>query len=70
MKCERDGADCGVVPIDDPEHGLANHTFDQLAETELSICAEILLASETERTTTPRASLFWDGSPTRRRATI
>ena len=45
----RDGADCGVVPIDDPEHGLANHTFDQLAHTELSICAEILLASETAR---------------------
>jgi chorismate mutase/prephenate dehydratase len=42
----RDGADCGVVPIDDPEHGLANQTFDQLAQTELSICAEILLASE------------------------
>jgi chorismate mutase/prephenate dehydratase len=42
----RESADCGVVPIDDPEHGLANQTFDQLAQTELSICAEILLASE------------------------
>jgi chorismate mutase / prephenate dehydratase len=42
----RDGADCGVVPIDDPEHGLANQTFDQLAQTELSICAEILLVAE------------------------
>jgi chorismate mutase / prephenate dehydratase len=42
----RDGADCGVVPIDDPEHGLANQTFDQLAQTELSICAEILLPTE------------------------
>jgi chorismate mutase/prephenate dehydratase len=42
----RDGADCGVVPIDHPEHGLANQTFDQLAETELSISAEVLLASE------------------------
>jgi chorismate mutase/prephenate dehydratase len=44
----RDSADCGVVPIDDPEHGLANQTFDQLAQTELSICAEILLATEGE----------------------
>jgi prephenate dehydratase len=43
---KRGGADCGVVPIDHPEHGLANQTFDQLAETELSICAEILLATE------------------------
>lgn len=40
---KRDGADCGVVPIDHPEHGLANQTLDQLAETELSICAEIFL---------------------------
>lgn len=38
---KRDEADCGVVPIDDPEHGLVNHTLDQLAETDLSICAEI-----------------------------
>src|ERR1700704_4520534 len=43
---KRDEADCGVVPIDDPEHGLANQTLDQLAETELSICAEIFLTSE------------------------
>lgn len=40
-------ADCGVVPIDDPEHGLANQTLDQLAEIEqLSVCAEIFLATE------------------------
>ena len=45
----RDSADCGVVPVDDPEHGLANQTFDQLAQTELSICAEILLATEGAR---------------------
>lgn len=42
-KVRHDEADCGVVPIDDPEHGLANHTLDQLAETEMTICAEILL---------------------------
>jgi chorismate mutase/prephenate dehydratase len=45
----RDSADCGVVPIDDPEHGLTNQTFDQLAQTELSICAEILLTTEGAR---------------------
>ncbi len=38
-------ADCGVVPIDDPEHGLANPTLDQLAESDLSVCAQIFLAS-------------------------
>lgn len=40
-----DEADCGVVPIDDPDHGIVNHTLDQLAETDLVICAEIFLAS-------------------------
>lgn len=34
-------ADCGVIPLEDPEHGLINHTLDELAETELSVCAEI-----------------------------
>ncbi|HEY5814092.1 MAG TPA: prephenate dehydratase domain-containing protein, partial [Terrimicrobiaceae bacterium] len=43
---KQDDADCGVVPIDHPEHGLANQTLDHLAETELSICAEIFLTSE------------------------
>jgi chorismate mutase / prephenate dehydratase len=41
-----DEADCGVVPINDPEHGLANNTLDQLAETDLSICAEIYLRAD------------------------
>jgi len=35
-------ADCGVVPIDGPEHSLTTQTLDQLAETELSVCAEIV----------------------------
>lgn len=48
-----DNADCGVVPINDPEHGLANHTLDQLAETELSICAEIYLHSDGAGETEP-----------------
>jgi len=46
QQVKKDEADCGVVPIDDPEHGLINYTLDQLAETDLSICAEIFLAQE------------------------
>lgn len=42
-----DQADCGVIPFDDPEFGLANQTLDQLAQAEkFSICAEIYLAPE------------------------
>lgn len=55
-KVQDSEADCGVVPIDDPEHGLANHTLDQLAETDSSICAEIYLATET---TTGSAARFF-----------
>ena len=47
---KRDEGDCGVVPIDDPEHGLINHTLDQLAETDLSICAEISPLKDDEGT--------------------
>jgi len=44
---QRDHADCGVIPIDDPECGLANQTLDQLALAEdFSICAEIYLTPE------------------------
>lgn len=42
----RDQADCGVVPIDDAEHGVFNQTLDQLAETDLTICAEITQTGE------------------------
>lgn len=35
-------ADCGVVPLEDPVHGFINSTLDELATTDLSICAEIL----------------------------
>lgn len=38
-----DRADCGVVPLEDPARGLVNQTLDELAETELSVCAEIKL---------------------------
>lgn len=37
-----DRADCGVVPLEDPAHGLVNLTLDELASTELTICAEII----------------------------
>jgi chorismate mutase-like protein len=35
-------ADCGVVPLEDPAHGLVNQTLDALAENEVSVCAEII----------------------------
>jgi chorismate mutase-like protein len=41
----RDEADCGVVPIDDPEHGLVNQTLDQLVESDVLICAETFLSN-------------------------
>lgn len=37
-----DRADCGVIPLEDPSHGLVNQTLDALAETDLSICAEVI----------------------------
>jgi len=54
-----DKADCGVIPIDDPEHGLANQTLDQLAETEhLSVCAEIFLVNESAGEANSSARFF------------
>ena len=55
---KREEADCGVVPIDDPEHGVANQTLDQLAETDLCICAEILLSTAVDRGS-PEAARFF-----------
>ncbi len=55
---KQDEADCGVIPIDDPDHGLANQTLDQLAETELSICAEIFLAGD-DREAAARSARFF-----------
>lgn len=37
-----DRADCGVVPLEDPAHGLVNQTLDALADSDVSICAEIV----------------------------
>lgn len=42
----QDNADCGVVPLEDPAHGLVNQTLDALASQELSICAVISLDSD------------------------
>lgn len=54
-----DKADCGVIPIDDPEHGLANPTLDQLAESDkLAICAEIFLPTEGDDDATRAARFF------------
>lgn len=41
-------ADCGVVPLEDPAHGLVNQTLDALAENDLSVCAEITPDSTSE----------------------
>jgi len=47
-------ADCGVVPLEDPLHGLTNQTLDALGETDLSICAEVIpdMALQDSRATT------------------
>lgn len=43
-----DRADCGVVPLEDPAHGLVNQTLDALASNEVSVCAEIVPDSSSE----------------------
>lgn len=42
----RNEADCGVVPIEGTDNGPISQTLDALAETDLSICAEIIMESE------------------------
>jgi len=39
---EKNKADCGVIPLEDSLHGFINPTLDELALTNLSICAEII----------------------------
>lgn len=43
-----DRADCGVVPLEDPAHGLVNQTLDALASSEVSVCAEIVPDSSSD----------------------
>jgi chorismate mutase-like protein len=45
-------ADCGVVPLEDPVHGLINATLDELTTTDLSICAEILPEADAQNPAT------------------
>lgn len=40
---EKGQADYGVVPIENSTEGVINHTLDMFVESELKICAEILL---------------------------
>jgi len=46
VACDR--ADCGVVPLEDPAHGIVNQTLDALGSTDLSICAEVAPDSAAE----------------------
>lgn len=39
-------ADCGVVPLETLDHGLENATLDALADTDLAVCAQILVPGE------------------------
>lgn len=58
-------ADCGVIPINDPEVGLANPTLDQLAQAEdFSICAEIYLTPEGQDNDQAAARFFVIGRST------
>jgi chorismate mutase / prephenate dehydratase len=40
---ERGRADYGVVPIENSTEGVVNHTLDSFMQSDLSICAEVLL---------------------------
>lgn len=39
-------ADCGVVPIDLPEQGVVSATLDALAESDLSVCAQVVVPGD------------------------
>lgn len=52
------GADCGVVPIDEAEHGIVSATLDCLAESEITICAQIVLPGEDGDESRNAARLF------------
>lgn len=40
---ERDGADYGVVPIENSIEGAVSHTLDMFVDSDLKICAQIIL---------------------------
>jgi chorismate mutase/prephenate dehydratase len=43
LEVERDGADYGVVPIENSIEGVVTHTLDMFVDSDLKICAQILL---------------------------
>jgi chorismate mutase-like protein len=43
---EKHQGDCGVIPVENSEIGAVGPTFDALARTELSVCAEIRLQND------------------------
>jgi chorismate mutase/prephenate dehydratase len=43
LEVERDNADFGVVPIENSIEGAVNYTLDMFMDSELKICAQILL---------------------------
>jgi chorismate mutase/prephenate dehydratase len=43
LEVEKDGADYGVVPIENSIEGAVSHTLDMLVDSDLKICAQIML---------------------------
>jgi chorismate mutase/prephenate dehydratase len=43
LEVEREGADYGVVPIENSIEGAVSHTLDMFMDSELKICAQIIL---------------------------
>lgn len=55
----RGEADCGVVPIQDSGHGTVNQTLDALAQTDLTICAEIISSPDGSPTDNDDSSRYF-----------
>jgi chorismate mutase-like protein len=47
-RVSKNQADCAVVPLEDSLHGFINPTLDELALTDLSICAEIIPGADNQ----------------------
>ncbi len=43
LEVERDGADYGVVPIENSIEGAVSHTLDMFVDSDLKICAQMIL---------------------------
>jgi chorismate mutase/prephenate dehydratase len=46
LEIERDGADYGVVPIENSIEGAVTHTLDMLVDSDLKICSQLILNVE------------------------